>query len=808
MAGCSPDAQTPAAGDWRGLRLEKSAASFGSLTLSGWLIRYAGGSDGGTPGAALTVRGFSPVLQSLEVSDSAVGARLVDGAASAISGSRFLRNDVGIEAGNHGAFSVSSTVFSGNAMLAISNQTPATVIQATGNWWGHASGPRDPIANPAGLGDAISAGVNAADWLSIIPLIGPTLRVTGSPSYTAQETIALDLSCGNAVEYRIAENGNFTAKPFLPMAAQVPFTLSSANGVKQLSVEYRAATGNTATASLAGGILLDTLGPVVTITNPSAGALVTRPLSVQANATDPSGVARVDFYVDEVLIASDTSSPYTALWDLAGPDGMRSIKAVAYDGLGRASADTRNVTLHKPLLNSVTIPAQATIYGAGQAVLHDPAALPPPMVSFAPGPGKALTLSAVSGKVGCCGPSSTLVSADGTTQFSTNLQGLGGLAGIRVDGRALFLAGVFLTAQSGAAPAPDALDFSGNTGFAQFAPAIGQVFYLGDGLTGNGTGATQLVAVPAGATRVFLGFAEGTTGFTGTPGGYGDNVGSLSATVAIEDNAIADGAGPQLSNLSFSGIAFAEGQTFTRNGVLAISATDPSGVARVEFRVDGVLVGSDSNGANGYSVTLDLYAIADGSHSLNVRAFDTLNNAAELARGFNVALAPPPAPAISKPANGIATSQRQVVVTGSAEPRSQVQLYANGAASGAPLALDSNGAFSTSLTLTEGANRLQAAALNRGGTGPRSGEVVVTLDSSIPQAPGGLSASAQASGRIRLSWLRGSDTTATGYHVYRSGDGFHQHRPGGARKHQRQSPARPSMTCRPPTVRITTVSLR
>src|SRR5262249_20069941 len=163
---------------------------------------------------------------------------------------------------------------------------------------------------------------------------------------------------------------------------------------------------------LSGGILLDTLGPVITITSPGAGALVTRPLTLQANASDPSGVMRVDFYADDVLIASDTNAPYAASGDLAGPDGVRIIKGRAYDRLERASVDTRSITLRKPVLSAMTVPGQATIYGAGQAVLHDPSALPPPMINFAPGPGKALTLSAVSGKVGCCGAGSTPVSAD------------------------------------------------------------------------------------------------------------------------------------------------------------------------------------------------------------------------------------------------------------------------------------------------------------------------------------------------------------------------------------------------------------
>jgi hypothetical protein len=46
------------------------------------------------------------------------------------------------------------------------------------------------------------------------------------------------------------------------------------------------------------------------------------------------------------------------------------------------------------------------------------------------------------------------------------------------------------------------------TDFTSLSPAIGQVFFIGDGLTGTGTGAVQAFQVPPGATRLFLGQAD------------------------------------------------------------------------------------------------------------------------------------------------------------------------------------------------------------------------------------------------------------------------------------------------------------
>jgi hypothetical protein len=62
------------------------------------------------------------------------------------------------------------------------------------------------------------------------------------------------------------------------------------------------------------------------------------------------------------------------------------------------------------------------------------------------------------------------------------------------------------------------------------------VFYIGDGMTGfnNPTGALQTFAPPTGATRLFLGFADSFTNFSGAWGAYGDNGGSLNVTLSLD----------------------------------------------------------------------------------------------------------------------------------------------------------------------------------------------------------------------------------------------------------------------------------
>ena len=691
----------------------------------------------------------------------------MDGGTPRFEGLNLLSNGFGLQS-RDAAPVVHNGQIAGNASYGIVNLSLAPLVQAQGNWWGHASGPADPIGNTGGAGDLVTGGVDYAGWLAGIPLLQPALALASTTGYTEQRQIELALSCRNAVAFRLAENGSFGTQPFLPITPSTVFTLSPGDGLKQVSVEYRASSGNTTTATIPGGVLYDTLGPVVRLTQPEAGAVVTRAITLEATAQDPAGVQRVEFYVDDLRIGTDTTSPFTQPLALDGlADGTHTIKVAAVDALGRTTGDSRGITVRKPVASIFAVDSRASIYGAGHSILHDPTALAPVQLRFAPGVGKALTIADVTGQVSN-GTGSN--SADGGSG-NTNVAGLVGLSGIRVDGRRMFLAGVFLSDAEPYDPPPPPVDLGSNTSFAQFAPVMGQVFYIGDGLTGFGNGQPQLFVVPPGATRLFLGFVD--TGSDGsTPGGYGDNIGVLSARASIEENAITDLTGPALSAVSFAGAPLNAGQILARNGALSVVAVDPSGVARVDFLIDGSVAGSDANGSDGYRLPLNLYALNDGAHALAVRAYDTLGNTSELSRNVTVALAAPAAPSIATPAPGSSTASKTTQVTGTAEIGARVQLYVNGSARGSELTVDSGGGFSATLALTDGANRVQAAALNRGGTSTLSAEVLVTLDASIPAAPAGLTAAAQPSGGVRLTWQRASGGGVKGYHVYRAATPF------------------------------------
>ncbi len=80
--------------------------------------------------------------------------------------------------------------------------------------------------------------------------------------------------------------------------------------------------------------------PVVSITAPASGAVVSAPsvVTITATATDADGIAQVQFYVNGGLVGTDNSSPYSVNW--TSVIGTANITAVATDLLGAQSTSS------------------------------------------------------------------------------------------------------------------------------------------------------------------------------------------------------------------------------------------------------------------------------------------------------------------------------------------------------------------------------------------------------------------------------------------------------------------------------------
>ncbi|HSH31537.1 MAG TPA: Ig-like domain-containing protein, partial [Candidatus Saccharimonadales bacterium] len=85
----------------------------------------------------------------------------------------------------------------------------------------------------------------------------------------------------------------------------------------------------------------DTTRPSTAVTAPTNGARVSGSTTVSATATDNVRVAKVDFLVDGVLKATDSTSPYSFVWDTkTASNGSRSLTTKAYDAAGNTTTST------------------------------------------------------------------------------------------------------------------------------------------------------------------------------------------------------------------------------------------------------------------------------------------------------------------------------------------------------------------------------------------------------------------------------------------------------------------------------------
>lgn len=167
------------------------------------------------------------------------------------------------------------------------------------------------------------------------------------------------VDCGSTI-FNIAQtlpsgfSGSFPTTLSLAPGASSSFTwnvssLSSViTGSYNLDIQVSDPFGMATTAHAMASIIVDTTGPVVALTNPLNGAIVSGSrLAVSATASDSdSGVARVEFYDGTVLIGTSSAAPFSASWNLrkAGR-GLHTVRAKAFDRSGNSSEVSVSVTV-------------------------------------------------------------------------------------------------------------------------------------------------------------------------------------------------------------------------------------------------------------------------------------------------------------------------------------------------------------------------------------------------------------------------------------------------------------------------------
>jgi uncharacterized repeat protein (TIGR01451 family) len=278
--------------------------------------------------------------------------------------------------------------------------------------------------------------------------------------------------------------------------------------------------------------------------------------------------------------------------------------------------------------HQLTVSGKANIFGAGQANSTPSTSggaeggVAAPWVNVYSG--EKIRLTASSGSVYSGAESAGPDGARHPTR-RCDITGVAGISGYVNRNNSAHLVGVFVS-ETALTSTPARLDFSSDaTGeaFTTLSPGLGQVFFIGDGLTPGGK--AQEFTAPAGANRLFIGFPDAWQGdysyiYTGPPNGYGDNSGSWSIRLAVTPTLT-----PQATAFTFPGAGSA---------LTAVGGTGPYTWSIASGSLPPHLA-LDSSG----NVTLTSTPRVNGSTTFTVRVTDAGSIYTD--RSFTVVVADP-----------------------------------------------------------------------------------------------------------------------------------------------------------------------
>ena len=368
----------------------------------------------------------------------------------------------------------------------------------------------------------------------------------------------------------------------------------------------RSSPSNTASATT---FVYDIEAPSVNPVSPENGSIVTGNVNVSATATDNVGVTKVEFSIDGVLKYTDTTEPYGFTWDSTSVlDGTRTVTYKAYDAGNRSNAKNRTITVDN------TAPTVSVTDPSGGSVVSGTTTIAATASDSTTGVVKVEFL--VNGVVKGQDTTSPYIYAWDTTTAS--------------DGTYTLSAKAFDSAANTATSSPVNVNVD-NTDptVSMTAPTNGQLV----------AGSTTLTATAADNNAVikveFL--VDGILRSTDSSSPYSwdwvttsvsDGSHTLSAKAYdAAGNTKTDSLEVTVDNTK-PNISITEPTNgFIVSGTIVIgaSASDTtSGVAKVEFLVDGVLKSTDTSSP--YSYSWDTTTTADGSHTLTAKAYDVVGN--------------------------------------------------------------------------------------------------------------------------------------------------------------------------------------
>jgi hypothetical protein len=341
----------------------------------------------------------------------------------------------------------------------------------------------------------------------------------------------------------------------------------------------------------------DRNAPTVSLTAPSDGSSVSGSVSVTANASDDVEVAKVEFYVNGTVKATDTTAPYSFSWDASSVyNGNYTITAKAIDTSGNSAEDSATVSVTGGATDTTSPSVNVTSPANGETV-HGTTVIA--VSASDAGTGVAKVEFYIDGsKVG----EDTSAPYEYSWDSAAYSDGTHAIKAVAVDG-------------------------AGNTAIDNDTTVTSNQVVICHTATADGT-----------ATDHYVAGRLDSTGYTtyGTKYGYStvftlyqlnaENGGSWVDVDGMPDGCYVEGVSDDTAAPSVNVTAPSNGTTVSGTVSITVDASDNNSVSKVEFYIDGTKVGEDT--AAPYSYSWNTSNASDGSHAIKAVAFDAAGNSA------------------------------------------------------------------------------------------------------------------------------------------------------------------------------------
>jgi subtilisin family serine protease len=395
---------------------------------------------------------------------------------------------------------------------------------------------------------------------------------------------------------------------------------------------------------------VDNTAPTSNITTPANGAIVKgTAVTISANASDSSGLQKVDFYYDSnVLIGTDSSAPFTMNWNISSvANGTHGLHVVATDNTGNSNSSPSIFVVvdNAPPTVALTNPANgAAVTGVVNLAVNAADNVGVQKVQFYRD-GSVLLGTSMSAPFNFSWDS-TSATTGSHTLFAVAIDTAGNTANsttisVTVDRT---LPTVSMTAPaSGALISGTAVSLSAT---ASDNIGIGRVDFYRDGNVLLGTDNSSPYGISWNSTSA-------TSGAHTISAVAVDTAGNTKTSTVV--NVTVDNTGPTVSLSAPANGAFVMG-TIT----ISATASDNVAMAKVEFyRDSNVLLSTDTSSP--YSLSWNSTTVTSGAHTLYAIAQDTAGNRTTSAvRNITVDNTAPTV-AITSPANGAQVTKNTTV---------------------------------------------------------------------------------------------------------------------------------------------------